>query len=166
MSTCPIRHLLWLSVNGSSWDCTVQRSSPHKCSQKSCCSAFNVMAATFLLDIFAFLSPLNVPKVHPYRWNFLKGHLNCPSTCLTDIHRIWEGYTLRTIFLHPFLTWFSTLGLSQSFTPPQTCPCPRIRPKAQYTNLGSYPSDNILGEKIIALFWFGKELYKKRTLLN
>ena len=58
-SICPIRHLLWLSVNGGGWDCTVQRSSPHKCGQKSCCSAFNAVVAAFdfrylcILIIFA-----------------------------------------------------------------------------------------------------------------
>ena len=36
-SACPIRHLLWLSVNGDGCDCTIQKSSSHKCGQKSCC---------------------------------------------------------------------------------------------------------------------------------
>ena len=59
LSICPISHLLWLSVNGGSWNCTVQRSSPHKCDQKSCCSVFNVVVAAFasrylcILIIFA-----------------------------------------------------------------------------------------------------------------
>ena len=90
-STCPIRHLFWLSVNGGGWDCTVQGSSPHKCNQKSCCSAFNVMVAAFLLDISVFLSSSYVPEFHPYHWKFLEGHLSRPSTCLTDIHLIREG---------------------------------------------------------------------------
>ena len=47
LSICLIKHLLWLSVNDGSWDCTVQRSSPHKCSQKSCYSAFNMMIVAF-----------------------------------------------------------------------------------------------------------------------
>ena len=90
-STCPIRHLLWLSVNGGGWDCTVQGSSPHKCGQKSCCSTFNAAVISFLLDISTFLSSSYVPEVHPYRWKFLEGHLSRPSTCLTDIHPIREG---------------------------------------------------------------------------
>ena len=90
-STCPIRHLLWLSVNGGGWDCTVQGSSPHKCDQKSYCSAFNAVVIAFLLDISAFLSSSYMPEVHPYRWKFLEGHLSRPSTCLTDIHPIREG---------------------------------------------------------------------------
>ena len=73
-SACPIRHFFWLSVHGGGWDCIVQGSSPHKYGQKSCCSAFNAVVATFLLDISTFLSSLYVPEVHPYRWTFLEGH--------------------------------------------------------------------------------------------
>ena len=80
-STCPIRHLPWLFVNVSGWDYTVQGSFPHKCGQKSCCSALNAVVTAFLLDIFAFLSSPYTPKVHPYRWNFLEDRLGCPSTC-------------------------------------------------------------------------------------
>ena len=55
LSICPIRHLLWLSVNGGDWDCTVQRSSPHKYGQKSCCSAFNAVVAAFAFRYFCIL---------------------------------------------------------------------------------------------------------------
>ena len=55
LSTCPISHLLWLSVNGGGWNCIGQRSSPHKCGQKSCCSAFNVVVATFASRYFCIL---------------------------------------------------------------------------------------------------------------
>ena len=65
-STCPIRHLLYLSLSGSGWDYTVQGSSPHKYGQKSCCSALNVVVTVFLLDISAFLSFSYAPEVHPY----------------------------------------------------------------------------------------------------
>ena len=47
LSTCPIRHPLWFSVSCSSQCSTVQRSSPHKCGQKSSCSAFNAVVAAF-----------------------------------------------------------------------------------------------------------------------
>ena len=90
-STCLIRHLLWLSVNGGGWDCTVREFSPHKCGQKSWCSIFNAVVTAFLLDISVSLSFSYVPEVHSYRWTFLKGHLRRPSTCLTDIHPIREG---------------------------------------------------------------------------
>ena len=87
-STCPIRHLFWLSVSCSGWDYTVQGSSPHKCGQKSCCSALNAVVTAFLLDIFAFLSSSYTLEVHLYRWKFLKGRLSYLSTRLTNIHLI------------------------------------------------------------------------------
>ena len=52
---CPIRHLPWLPVDGGGWDCTVQRSSPHKCGQKSCCSAFNMVVVAFAFRYFYVL---------------------------------------------------------------------------------------------------------------
>ena len=55
MSTCSINHLLWLLVNGGGWNCNVQRSSPYKCGQKSCCSAFNVVVAAFASEYFCIL---------------------------------------------------------------------------------------------------------------
>ena len=51
LSVCPIRHSLWLSVSCGSKDNNVQGSSPHKCGQKSSCSAFNVVVAA-LSQIF------------------------------------------------------------------------------------------------------------------
>ena len=47
LNTCPIRHLLWLSVSCGCQSSTVQGSSPHKCSMKSSYSAFNVVVAVF-----------------------------------------------------------------------------------------------------------------------
>ena len=47
LSTCSIRYLLQLSVSCDSQDSTVQRSSPHKCSQKSSCNAFNAVVVVF-----------------------------------------------------------------------------------------------------------------------
>ena len=70
---------------------TVQRSSPHKCGQKSYCSAFNAVVAAFSLDIFVFLSSPYVPEVYPHRWRLLEGHLSLPGTCLTDIRLVREG---------------------------------------------------------------------------
>ena len=84
LNTCPIRHLLWLSVSCSGWNHTVQESSPHKCGQKSCCSALNVVVTAFLLDISAFLSSSYILEVHPYRWKFLEGRLKYLSTCLSN----------------------------------------------------------------------------------
>ena len=47
LSTCPIRHLLQLSVSCGSQDSTVQRSFPHKCGQKSSCNAFYAVVVAF-----------------------------------------------------------------------------------------------------------------------
>ena len=54
-SICPIIYLLWLSMNGGGWNRTVKRSSPHKCGQKSCCSAFNAVVAAFASRHFCIL---------------------------------------------------------------------------------------------------------------
>ena len=90
LNICLVKHLLWLSMNGDGWDYTVQGFSPHKCSQKSCCSAFNAVVAAFPLDIFVFLTSPYVLEVYPHRWRLLEDHLNYPSTCLTNIHPIRE----------------------------------------------------------------------------
>ncbi|XP_065638261.1 uncharacterized protein LOC112004939 [Quercus suber] len=63
-------------MNGGSGGYIVQGSSPHKCGQKSYCSAFNVVVVVFSLDISLFLSSLYVYEVQPYRWNFLE---DCPN---------------------------------------------------------------------------------------
>ena len=55
LSTCSIRHLLWLSVSCGSQGNTVQRSSPYKCDQKSNCSAFNAMIVAFSQIFLGFL---------------------------------------------------------------------------------------------------------------
>ena len=47
LSTCPIKHFLWLSVSCDSQGSTIQGSSLHKCGQKSSCNAFNAVVATF-----------------------------------------------------------------------------------------------------------------------
>ena len=90
-SICLIKHLFWLSVNSGGWDYTVQRSSPHKCGQKSCCNVFNVVVAAFFLDISMFLPSSYVPEVYPYCWKLLEGHISHPGICLTDIRQIREG---------------------------------------------------------------------------
>ena len=51
LSAYPIRHSLWLLVSYDSQGSTVQGFSPHKCGQKSSCSAFNAMT-TALSQIF------------------------------------------------------------------------------------------------------------------
>ena len=91
LSICLVKHLLWFSVNGGGWDYTVQGSFPHKCDQKSCCSAFNAVVAAFPLDISIFLSSSYVFEVYPHRRRLLEDHLNYPDACLTNIRAIREG---------------------------------------------------------------------------
>ena len=55
LSICPISHLLWLLLNGGGCDCTIQRSSSHKCGQKSYCSTFNAVVAAFASRYFCIL---------------------------------------------------------------------------------------------------------------
>ena len=55
LSTCPIRHPLQFSVSCGRQGNTVQRSSPHKCGQKSSCNAFNAMVAAFSQIFLGFL---------------------------------------------------------------------------------------------------------------
>ena len=54
---------------------TVQRSSPHKCGQESCCNAFNAVVAAFSQDISASLSLPCTLEVYLHLWNFLEGGL-------------------------------------------------------------------------------------------
>ena len=90
-SMCLIKRLPWLSVNGRGWDYTVQRSSPHKCGQESCCNAFNAVVAAFPLDISVLLSSPYVPEVYPHRWSLLESHLSHPGACSTDIRPVLGG---------------------------------------------------------------------------
>ena len=78
-------------MNDNGRDYTVQRSSAHKCGQKSCCSAFNAVVAAFPLDISVFLSSPYVPEVYPHRWRLLEGHLSHLGACLTDIRPVRGG---------------------------------------------------------------------------
>ena len=138
-STCPIRHLLCLSVSCSGWDYTIQGSSPHKCGQKSCCNASNAVVTTFLLDISAFLSSSYTLEVHPYRWKFLKGPLELLKYLLNQHSSYLSSITFSDGNFPHFSLWSSILGLIWSFSSPRTYPCYQIGPKAQYTNLRLYP---------------------------
>ena len=54
---------------------TVQRSSPHKCGQESCCNAFNAVVAAFSQDISASLSLPCALVIYLHLWDFLEGGL-------------------------------------------------------------------------------------------
>ena len=103
LSIFPIRHPLWLSVSCGDQGSTVQESSPHKCGQKSSCSAFNMVVAAFPYIFFGFPFFSYVHEARPYRWSFLKGHPNCWSTYLSCLRHIQGGVPPRTTF-HSFLT--------------------------------------------------------------
>ena len=66
---------------------TVQRSSPYKCGQESCCNAFNAVVAVFSSDISAFLflvlliwslslSLEFLGKLYKSRWSWIDRHLS------------------------------------------------------------------------------------------
>ena len=144
LSICPISHLLWLSMNGGGWNCTVQRSSPHKYGQKSCCSAFNVVVAAFASRYFYILI------IFACAWN-LSLSLDLPGGSPRLPKYLLNRYSLypRSIDSSDYITSYFLYVIIHSehllpsysypVTPPQTYPCLRIGPKARYTNLGSYP---------------------------
>ena len=72
---------------------TVQRSSPHKCGQESCCNAFNAMVAAFSQDISASLSLPCTLVIYLHFWNFLKGGLRGsrgpPHRHMPDLRRVF-----------------------------------------------------------------------------
>ena len=74
---------------------TVQRSSPHKCGQESCCNAFNAVVAAFSQDISASLSLLCTLVIYLHLWNFLEGRLRGAEVHLADIYQTWGGYSSR-----------------------------------------------------------------------
>ena len=112
-STCPIRYLPWLPVSCSGWNYTVHGSSSHKCSQKSCCSAFNAVVTAFPLDIYAFLSPLytlwsffltlEVPRKYVKVLGYLLNqHSSYPSSITFSDCNLWSSnWVLVWLFSSP-----------------------------------------------------------------
>ena len=70
---------------------TVQRSSPHKCGQESCCDVFNAVVVAFSLDISVFLSLPCTFEVYLRRWSFLEGGLEQDEAHFIDICQIRGG---------------------------------------------------------------------------
>lgn len=103
LSTCPIRHPLWPTVSRGDQGNTVQGSLPHKCGQKSSCSAFNAVVAAFLQIFLNSHHSLYAYDVHPYYWSFLKDHLDRWNTYLGRVCHIGGGVPPQTT-LHSFLT--------------------------------------------------------------
>ena len=93
LSACPIKHIPKPLLSCGSQNSTVQRSSPHKCSQEIWQNALNVGAATILLVMSGltlssklFLnnrtSPGNVPLTRPYRPRGQSPRNGMPSSTL------------------------------------------------------------------------------------
>ena len=88
LSTRPIKHLFWLLVSCGSQGSTVQRSSPHKCGQKSSYSAFNAVVAAFP-QIFHSFS--HTHEARPHQWSFLEGRSRCWNKRLKRAHLVQGG---------------------------------------------------------------------------
>ena len=107
LSTCPIRHPFQFSVSCGSQGSIVQRSSPHKCGQKSNCSAFNAVVVAFP-QIFLDLLPSHMFMRHistiEASW---KVTLIIGLHTLNHIHQVRGGATPRTTFhlLPTYRTW-------------------------------------------------------------
>ena len=131
LSTCPIKHPLWLSVSCGSQDSTIQGSPQHKYGQKSSCSAFNAVVAVF-------------PKI------FLSSHLLCmltmhvfitgaswKITLISEMY-IWTGFIMseekilpRTILTHFCLQYSKFVSPIVIYSSLDNS-CPQPRPKAQW----------------------------------
>ena len=123
-SIYPIRHLLWLSVNDGGWDCTVQRSSSHKCGQKSCYSAFNAMVATFVFRYFCILIifacawssslSLDLPGGSPKLPKYLIDWYSLYSSGINYLDYIPPSFLHVILHLGPFLIIYSSSDVSIS----------------------------------------------------
>ena len=124
LSICPISHLLWLSVNGGGWNCTVQRSSSHKYDQKICCSAFNAVVAAFasryfcILIIFAcawssFLS-LDPPRGLPKLPKYLLDWYSLYPKSINSSDYISSSFLYVILHFRPLLIIYSSLNISMS----------------------------------------------------
>ena len=98
LSTCPIKYSLQFSVSCGSQVSTVQKSSPHKCGQKSSCSAFNAVVTAFP-QIFLILLPSRMFMRHVLiigvSWKIT---LIAGLHTLNYIHQVREGATPQTTF--------------------------------------------------------------------
>ena len=124
LSICPISHLLWLTVNCGGWNCTVQRSFPHKCSQKNCCSAFNMVVATFasryfcILIIFACVwsssLSLDPPGGSPRLPKYLLDRYSLYPRSIDSLDYIPSSFLYVILHSEYLLLIYSSLGVSMS----------------------------------------------------
>ena len=124
LSICPISYFLWLSVNGGGWNYTVQRSSSHKCNQKSCRSAFNVLVAAFAFKYFCiliiftcawnlFLS-LNPPGESPRLPKYLLDWYSLYPRSINSSDYIPSSFLYVIPHSEPFLISYSSSDVSMS----------------------------------------------------
>ena len=124
LSICPISHLFWLFVNGGGWNCTVQRSSPHKCGQKSCCSAFNTVVVAFasryfcILIIFACAWSLSLsldpPRGSPKLSKYLLDWYSLYSRSINSSDYILPSFPYMILHFGPLLIVYSSSNISIS----------------------------------------------------
>ena len=98
LSTYPIRHPLWFSVSCGSQCSTVQRSSSHKCGQKSSYSAFNAVVAAFPQIFLDFLLSCMFMRHVPIIGASWKITLIVGLYTLNYIHQVREGAPPWTTF--------------------------------------------------------------------
>ena len=125
LNICPISHLPWLSMNGGGWNCTVQRSSPHKCGQKSCYSAFNAVVAAFVSRYFRILiiflcvwsSPLSLdhPGVSPKLPKYLFDRYSLYPRSINSSDYIPSFFLYMILHSEPPLIIYSSSDVSMSW---------------------------------------------------
>ena len=125
LSICPISHLLWLSINGGGWNYTVQRSSPHKCDQISCYSAFNAVVAAsacryfYILIIFtcawsSFLS-LDPPGGSPRLPKYLLDWYSLYPRSINSSNYIPSSFLYVILYSKHLLIIYSSSDVSMSW---------------------------------------------------
>ena len=111
-------------MNGGGWDCTVQRSSPHKCGQKSCCSAFNTMVATFTFRYFCVLIifacawssslSLDIPRGSPKLPKYLLDWYSSYPRRINSLDYILPSFPYVILHSGPLLIIYSSSDVSIS----------------------------------------------------
>ena len=73
-----------------------------------------------LLSSFFGLSLPCTSEVYLHCWNFLEGYPSQDEVHFIDIRQVRGGWLSRTSAFEHFSIWPSTMGLSQTFSPPRT----------------------------------------------
>ena len=125
LSICPISHILWLSVNGGGWNCTIQRFFLHKCGQKSCCSAFNAAVAAFASRYFCILIifactwssslSLDPPRESPRLPKYLFDRYSLHPRSINSSDYIPSSFLYVILHSKPLLFIYSSSDVSMSW---------------------------------------------------